>query len=304
MTGNMNIEYPRRERAPMRSWTQEQRGVLKPVRGEGDTKACLSFQRPCCHARVVGVLWQSSEVAWHACGMSNVLSCLMVFPSVGHIVVVAAAVNAEAVARARAVVREGGSAWGGLCRDGICHLAGGSGKVISTAGGVRRDVGISGGFSCDDSSGGRGLIILCGSEMAVGRYEMAAWSGSRGMGGKCEVVGISIGVMAEMDGVGATMEGMVVDREGTAVGNMGIGVETDEWQGCDQGCNSDNGDTQGMGAGRAEMGGVRVAVDVVEETGACTDVGMDMTGSETAAVGEMGSMTAGGTKAKATGGGA
>ncbi|KAI9512985.1 hypothetical protein F5148DRAFT_1145750 [Russula earlei] len=113
---------------------------------------------------------------------------------------------------------------------------------------------------------------------------MAAWSGSRGMGGKCELIGINVGVMAEMDGVGATMEGTAVDREGMAVGNAGIGAETTNGKGVTEAATvtmvgkagavtmadeaktvvmhgaeamATTGDTEGAGAGRAEMGGCR-----------------------------------------------
>ncbi|KAI9431828.1 hypothetical protein F5148DRAFT_1155065 [Russula earlei] len=265
-----NIEYPRRERAPMRSWTQAQRGVLKPVRGEGDTKACLSFQRSSGHV---------------AAKQQGGLACLRI----GRIVVVAAAVDTEAVAVAR---------WGLIILWG---------DIVAYASEVA---------ACSSFSS-----YLCGSEMAVGGYEMAVWLGSRGMGGKCEFIGISIGVMAETDGAGATMEGTVVDREGTAVGDVGIGVEMTNGEGVTEAVTVMTVGEAGavMTADKVKMvvvtlrareltgqrqGGVEVVVDVAEKAGACTDVGMDVTGSETAVVDKMGSMMAGGMKAKATGGGA
>ncbi|KAI9450973.1 hypothetical protein F5148DRAFT_1152592 [Russula earlei] len=206
-------------------------------------------------------MWRSSEVAWHACGMLNVLSCLMVLPSIGHdVVVVAAAVDAEvvAVARVNAVVREGGGAWGGLHRGGVCCLA----AAVARSSPLQ--------VAAADMGGD-----VCGSEMA---------SGSRGMGGKHEFIGISVGVTAETDGVGATTEGTAVDREGMAVGDVGIGVESMNGKGVTEAVTvmtvgeagavttadeaktaivhgaeamAMTGDTEGMGAGRAETGGCR-----------------------------------------------
>ncbi|KAI9510617.1 hypothetical protein F5148DRAFT_1147406 [Russula earlei] len=113
---------------------------------------------------------------------------------------------------------------------------------------------------------------------------MAVWLGSRGVGGKHEFIGITVGVTAEMDGAGVTMEGAVVDREGMAVGNMGIGVEMTNGEGVTEAVTvmtvgkagavmmadevktavvhgaeamAVTGDTKGTGAGRAETGGCR-----------------------------------------------
>ncbi|KAI9450406.1 hypothetical protein F5148DRAFT_1152822 [Russula earlei] len=254
MTGN--IEYPRRERAPMRSWTQAQRGVLKPVRGEGDTKACLSFQRgfrpdTSCGVEILTIPSQTFLSELQPCARG-----LVTMPEyIGHVVVVAAAVDAKAVAvaRARAVVREGGSAWGGLHGGGVCCLAVAVGR----------------------SSPLQVVAADVGSDAMVGK---------QGRGGKHEFIGISVGVTAEMDGVGATMEGVAVDREGMAVGNAGINAETTNDKGvteaatvmivgkagavmmvdkakmvvvCGAEAMAATGDTKGVGAGRAEMGGCR-----------------------------------------------
>ncbi|KAI9430568.1 hypothetical protein F5148DRAFT_1155171 [Russula earlei] len=245
MTGN--IEYPRREKAPMRSWTQAQRGVLKPVR-EGDTKACLSFQRG---VEILTILSQTFLSELQPCAVAF-LPCQS--SGVGCIVVVAAAVDAEvvAVARARVVVREGGGTWGGLHGGGVCCLVVAVAR-LSPLQVVAADMGGD----------------ACGSETVVGRYEMAVWSGSRGVGSKCKFVGISIGVMAETDGAGATTEGAAVDREGMAVGNAGIvmmvgkagAVMTADKVKMAIMCGAEamavTGDTEGVGAGRAEMGGCR-----------------------------------------------
>ncbi|KAI9509987.1 hypothetical protein F5148DRAFT_1147884 [Russula earlei] len=104
------------------------------------------------------------------------------------------------------------------------------------------------------------------------------------MGSKCEFIGISVGVMAEMDGAGVTMEGMAVDRERTAVGDAGIGAEMTNGKGVTEAVTvmtvgkagavtmadeakmavvhgaeamATTGDTKGTGAGRAETGGCR-----------------------------------------------
>ncbi|KAI9507920.1 hypothetical protein F5148DRAFT_1149420 [Russula earlei] len=227
-------------------------------------------------------------------GMLNVLSCLVVLPSIGHVVVVAAAVDAKvvAVARARVVVREGGSAWGGLRRGGVCCL------VVAVVRSSPLQV------AAADVGGD-----ACGSKMAVGRYEMAAWLGSRGMGGKHEFIGISIGVIAETDGggdnggcssIGAEMtNGKGVTKAATVmmVGEAGAVTMVDKVKTVVVTPRAQELEGQ-------RQGGVEAAVDMAEEAGACTDAGMDVTGSDMAAVGKMGSMMAGGMKAKATGGGA
>ncbi|KAI9459019.1 hypothetical protein F5148DRAFT_1150902 [Russula earlei] len=85
----------------MRSWTQAQRGVLKPVR-EGDTKACLSFQRVILssHRRRGMAGAEVLSHVEHGHGVVKQGACI------SHIGAVAAAVNTEvmAAARARAVV--------------------------------------------------------------------------------------------------------------------------------------------------------------------------------------------------------
>ncbi|KAI9450810.1 hypothetical protein F5148DRAFT_1152646 [Russula earlei] len=147
---------------------------------------------------------------------------------------------------------------------------------------------------------------------------MAAWLGSRGMGSKHEFVGISVGVMAEMDGAGATTVGAAVDREGMAVGDVGIGAETMNGEGVTEAATVmmvgkagavTMTDEAKMVTPRAwelagqRWGGVEAVVDVAEKAGACTDAGMDATGSEMTTVGKMGLMMAGGMKAKKKGSG-
>ncbi|KAI9509929.1 hypothetical protein F5148DRAFT_1147903 [Russula earlei] len=139
MTGN--IEYPRRERAPMRSWTQAQRGVLKPVR-EGDTKACLSFQRGFRPYASWGVEILSIPSQTFLTELWPCAHGLVVLSQKGD--------EAMAAARVRVVVREGG----GVERHG--H----SNEVFTTAGG---------GSTCGCS--GRGG--MCGMVLALAASPVA-----------------------------------------------------------------------------------------------------------------------------------
>ncbi|KAI9461155.1 hypothetical protein F5148DRAFT_1215640, partial [Russula earlei] len=83
-----------------------------------DDRVCdtsLSESEPCGVSKVLnaGVVCRSREGMRRARSVSNASSRLVVLPSVGRVAAVAAAVYAEAMAaRARAVVREGGSAGG------------------------------------------------------------------------------------------------------------------------------------------------------------------------------------------------
>ncbi|KAI9507052.1 hypothetical protein F5148DRAFT_1150044 [Russula earlei] len=83
-----------------------------------DDRVCdtsLSKSEPCGVSKVLnaGVVCRSREGMRRARGVSNASSRLVVLPSVGRVAAVAAVVYAEAMAaRARAVVREGGSAGG------------------------------------------------------------------------------------------------------------------------------------------------------------------------------------------------
>ncbi|KAI9510586.1 hypothetical protein F5148DRAFT_1147445 [Russula earlei] len=194
MTGN--IEYPRRERAPMRSWTQAQRGVLKPVR-EGDTKACLSFQREKmqCHqgfrpytSQGVEILSIPSQtfltelqlvhvVLLSHCRRGMVGAEVSLCVEHGHGVVkqgacvgcfgaVAAAVDTEvmAVARARVVVREGGGVERHGCSDEVFAIAGGgSMHGCDGRGGEVWHGACIGSISCGD-------IMVAGSNYSAGQH--------------------------------------------------------------------------------------------------------------------------------------
>ncbi|KAI9453112.1 hypothetical protein F5148DRAFT_1370269 [Russula earlei] len=100
-----------------------------------------------------------------------------------------------------------------------------------------------------------------------------------------ETAGAGVEMGVETAVAGLTMTGVAVG----VVGGAGTGPEREDVEAA-------------VDEAEMTMEG-RETGDEAEEAEACTDAGTDATGSETAAVGEMGLMTAGGAKAKATGGG-
>ncbi|KAI9450693.1 hypothetical protein F5148DRAFT_1242147 [Russula earlei] len=108
-------------------------------------------------------------------------------------------------------------------------------------------------------------------------------------GGACTATTETAGAGVEM-GVETAVAGLTMT--GVAVGIMGGAGTGPERGDVEAAVDEAEMTMEGRGTG-----------DEAEEAGACTDAGTDATGSETAAVGEMGLMTAGGVKAKATGGG-